>query len=180
MAKKQSDQVKAVRANYDHKTLKGKVVRKGQWLVTDEAGREKVMDDDEFRAEFQREPSSHGLVKHSGAREERGLARQERRAAADGLTPIQHARPLGLHIGKNGRATVGDLAAIAAGALSPNVLLPALMITDTKTGAIMKRDALDVQADMRPQITALKVDADGNVMGMDLKPEEWPPRQERF
>lgn len=175
--KKKSDKVTAARVHFDGTTERGTAVRKGQWLVTNPDGSEEVWEDDDFRAEF--ESAKTSLVK----REEdapRGLAQLSRRGA-DALTPVPHVRHgIDFHRGPGGRLNVGSLADIAQGALSPNVMLPALLITDTATGAIMKRDALDVHADMRPRITALKVDADGNVMGMDLRPEDWPPREEKF
>lgn len=170
----------ATRATVNFTTEAGTEVVKGEWLVVDESGEESVWSDEKFRAEFQ-PASSTALAPRTP--DSRAIAPSRSAPQQHGLTPIHGHRqvPTGFEIDKaTGRGKIPNMAAIVGGSLSPNVMLPALMMQDTVTGAIMKRPALDVQADMRPQITAIKTDGDGNVIGMDLKPEEWPPRSETF
>jgi hypothetical protein len=162
--------VQATKIPVGMKTERGLTVRAGEWLVVDEDGGERALSEEEFRAEF--EPAGAPASRTSLAR------RGEDRLAREDDEPRRRR-------GKKstGLARLGDgLEKIVGGILNPKKLLPGVRVVDEKTGAIVyeRRQGLEVDTGGAPTVSGMKVNERGEVVGMDVKPEEWPPRGEKF
>jgi hypothetical protein len=150
----------------------GRRVKPGHWLVV-ENGRESVMSNEDFQAEFQ--SSDTALVPHQeqrvapGRQESRGDLDQGRGAGGGRRRVVE---------GENGMAKLADgLFGLVSQAFSGQHKIAAAEYRDDK-GNVVARNTQDiiVQVPGRPDMTEMVVNERGEVTGVKVKTEEWPPR----
>jgi len=81
-----------------------------------------------------------------------------------------------------GLVAIGDMESAVADLFKPDLMLPGRALVDEDGNVLAKSPGMHVDPEFMEQarVKNVKLGPDGEVVGMDVEPREWPPRGESF